>query len=159
MTAACRHNCALWSVILRNGINIVCNRNVCAKHERSKPCLEWLTCSGEGVSFCTLEAGVVAGLSVSSSSGRGSSLLLGGNPLEVLERGGVASSSSIISSVSSSPTPVDEVESAGDSCWNSGLDPCMTIWNFRTQSVELSSVCIFTEMSSFHLFMSEWSVW
>jgi hypothetical protein len=58
------------------------------------------------------------GLSVSSSSGRGSSLLLGGNPLAQVENGEVASSSSIMSSVSSSPTPADEVESAGDSCWN-----------------------------------------
>ena len=61
-------------------------------------------------------AGVVVGLSVSSSSGRGSSLLLEGNPLVVLDSGGVASSSSIMSSVSSSPLPVDEFESTGDSC-------------------------------------------
>jgi len=89
---------------------------MCAKHKQSTSCLEWLTCSGEGVSFCAVGAGVVVGLSVSSSSGRGSSLLLGGNPLVVLDSGGVASSSSIMSSVSSSQIPVEEVESTGDSC-------------------------------------------
>jgi hypothetical protein len=40
----------------------------------------------------------------------------------LLESGGVASSSSIMSSVSSSSTPADEVESAGDSCWNQVFD-------------------------------------
>ena len=109
--------CALWSAILHEHTNTACNvQLVCAKHKQRSPCLEWLTCSGEGVSFCTVGAGVVVGMSVSSSSGRGSSLLLGGNPLVVLDSGGVASSSSIMSSVSSSAIPVDEVESTGDSC-------------------------------------------
>jgi hypothetical protein len=93
-----------------------------AKHQQSAPWLEWLTCSGDGVSFSVTGAGVSVGLSMSSSSGRGSSRLLEGNPLTLLESGGVASSSSIISSVSSSPTPADDVESAGDSCWNQGFD-------------------------------------